>query len=33
MTQNDVDPRWDRWLEDIDPATGRVRQQLLDEAM
>jgi hypothetical protein len=29
MAQNDVaaDARWFRWLEGIDPPTGRVRQQ------
>jgi hypothetical protein len=32
---NDVtaDARWYRWLEDIDPATGRMRRQLFDDAM
>jgi hypothetical protein len=27
------DARWYRWLEGIDPATGRVRQQLYADAM
>ena len=32
---NDVarDARWYRWLEGVDPPTGRVRQQLFDDAM
>lgn len=28
-----VDPRWLKWLAELDPMAGRTRQQLLDEAM
>jgi hypothetical protein len=28
-----ADPRWGRWLQAIDPPTGRVRAQLLDDAI
>jgi hypothetical protein len=29
----DRDPRWHRWLLGVDPLSGRVRQQLLDDAI
>jgi hypothetical protein len=35
MARNDVtaDARWYRWLEGVDPATGRMRQQLYADAI